>query len=257
MFPLDEKILRTWFRLEKFQEERLRLARVLHPETFEWKKRGEPPAQSWSTLMKVQEWVAIGWDEQMYQRCVDMEAADKAELERLAGEHPLAEHFDQLHGLSVYLCGAFVAAGGDITRAGSVSSFWKGMGLDLVDGQPPRRTRGETADRKIPAMPHVTKIGEQLRQQIVRTPGGKLRELYDRFRAHEEERFPEKVKMFRFKSAVRKTQKLLYACLWREWRLAYGLPAPDPYAFGILKHDNGNLIRIRDLYGKVAVEAVA
>ena len=106
-------------------------------------------------------------------------------------------------------------------------------------------------------MPHVTKIGEQIRQQINRSSGGKLRAVYDRFRAEEDERFPDKVKLFRFKSALRKTQKVLYACLWREWRLAYGLPAPDPYAFGILKHDNGSMIRIEDLYGKVAVEAVA
>ena len=257
MFPLDEKILRTWFRYEKWEGERLQLARVLHPETFKWKKRGEPPAQSWSTLMKVQEWVAIGWNEELYQKCVAMEAADKAELGRLGSEHPLGEHFAQLYGLSDYLCGAFIAAGGDITRPGSVSSFWKGMGLDLVDGQPPRRTRGSTGDRGIPAMPHVTTIGEQIRQQINRSAGGKLREVYVRFRAEEDERFPEKPKIFRFKSSLRKTQKVLYACLWREWRLAYGLSAPDPYAFGILKHDGGNMIRIEDLYGKVAVEAAA
>ena len=255
MNALDEKILRTWFRMEKWQEERLRLARVLHPETFTWAKRGAPPKQSWSTLMKVEEWQSIGWNEAMYQKCVDMEAADKAELERLASGHPLGEHFDRLHGLSMYLCGAFIAAGGDIERAPTVSAFWTGMGLGMVDGKAPRKTRGGKGE--LPAMPHVTKVGEQIRQQIVRVSGGKLRAVYDRFRAEEEERFPDKVKMFRFKSAQRKTQKMLYACLWREWRRAYGLPAPDPYAFGILKHADEHMVRIEDLYGKVPSEAAA
>ena len=39
-------------------------------------------------------------------------------------------------------------------------------------------------------------------------------------------------------------------CLWREHRLAFGLPAPEPYSFDILKHGLTSLRRIEELYDK-------
>lgn len=192
---------------------------------------------------------SMGFGEAHYQRMVDGEQTAKSEMVDLVHYHPLWPHLERIKGFGGYLAGAFIAAGGDIARPGTVSSFWKGMGLDVLpDGTVPRRIRGgKDVDRRIPALPHVTRIGEQIRQQILRS-GGKLYDIYVRYKERYTAKYPGRAKMFNHKAALRVTQKILYAALWREWRLAYGLPAPQPYAFDILKHDDGGYIRITDLY---------
>jgi len=101
----------------------------------------------------------------------------------------------------------------------------------------------------VPALPHVTRVGEQIRQQINRS-NGELRRLYERYRLFYDTKYPDRAKMFNFKAALRASQKILYACLWEQWRISYGLEAPWPYAFDILKHPNGHRITITDLYDK-------
>src|SRR5258708_2298755 len=124
------------------------------------------------------------------------------------------------------------------------------MGLDVLpDGTVPRRVRGrKDTPRRVPCLPHVSRVGEQIRQQILRS-GGRLSDFYRIFRARANEKWPDRAKMFNHKSALRLTQKLLYALLWAEWRKAYGLSAPEAYAFAILKHDDQSRITIQELYG--------
>lgn len=259
MRPLDELITRSFFRLEELQVKRLWMERIWHPEKMKWTKRGAPPPMTPVKLMRQEELARIGFGEEFYQRMATMEQEETSELKELASTHPLAVHFERIRGLSILFCGKFVAVGGDIERCPTVSSFWKGMGLDVLPqglvteggkvllppGAVPRRIRGSVqVERKVPALPHVTRIGEQIRNQILRS-GGRLKEWYDYFK----EREPvDKVKMFRHKSALRLTQKLLYAGLWSEWRKAYSLPAPEPYAFAILKHADESLVTIYDFY---------
>lgn len=259
MFKQDELILRAYFRLEESRRQRLWMQRVWHPETMDWKKRGGPPPMTETKRIRQEELARLGFGESHYGAMGEAETAARATLEGLAREHPLWEHFSKLHLFGPYLCGCFVAAGGDIQRPPTVSAFWRGMGLDLVVvgdvAMAPRRLRANVpvnkalrdalGDRIIPALPHVTLIGEQIRSQILRGSGN----LYQRYLQFKELEPPDKIKMFRHKSALRKTQKVLYACAWREWRQAYGLPAPDPYAFAILKHGgDGGPIRFSDLY---------
>lgn len=261
MIELDEQILRAYFRLEEAQRQRLWMQRIWHPEMFKW-KRGGPPPMTQTKRIRQEEFARLGFGPEHFDTMRREEDQAHRELLSLAGEHPLAPHFKQIRGLSSYLCGAFVAAGGDITRPPTVSAFWKGMGLDVLPsglhtrrgrqvlppGSVPRRVRGSVdVERKIPALPHVTRVGEQIRTQILRCQG-RMKEWYDRFREEVDGRHPDRAKMFNMKDALRRTQKVLYACFWREWRLAYGLPAPEPYAFAILKHDGGGLITISDFY---------
>ena len=116
------------------------------------------------------------------------------------------------------------------------------MGLDLVDGVPPRNTRGRKGkaqeERPRAAMPHVTLVGEQIRTQIVRSinSGNRLSQFYNRFKQEARVKWPEGPAMRHHKNGLRLTQKLLYAALWKVWREAYGLEAPEPYAFTILGH---------------------
>jgi len=250
MFKLDEDILRTYFRLEEYQRQRLWMERLWHPELMKWVKRGAPPPITPTKRIRQEELAKMGFDENYYQRMLEGENACHRELKELVELHPLWPHFERMPGFSYYLCGAFIAAGGDIQRAPTGSAFWKGMGLDVLpDGTAPRRIKGKTknVERRIPALPHVTRVGEQIRPQLVRSnPFG-----YRLYLVHKKDyltRYPEKPLMFAHKHGQRIPQKILYFCLWREARLAYGLPAPDPYAFDILKHDDGSMIRISDFY---------
>ncbi|MDA0771070.1 MAG: hypothetical protein O2821_12750 [Chloroflexi bacterium] len=241
---LDRACLKAWFTMHEAQRQRMRFQRFWHPELFNTKV--EPRPQSYATEVFKEVLDSMGYGPDYYDRMANTEANAKADLERVARTHPLWEHFEAIKGLSAYTCGAYVAAAGRIDKAHTIAAHWKGMGLDVLpDGTVPRRIRGKKdVERKIPALPHVTMIGEQIRAQFLR-PQGRLSEFYYGFKGAEP---PDKQKIYRHKSALRLTQKLLYACLWREHRLAYGLDAPMPYAFDLLKHDLGHYITIQDFY---------
>ena len=345
--PLDLKILEAYFAMEWAQRQRLQMERLRHPEKFAWQKRGAPPRTSETTRVRIRVLAQMGFDEAFYQRMMNQEKNAKSVLGDLVQDHPLYAHSRRINafGSGTYLIGAFVAAGGDIRRVPKVSSFWKGMGLDVLpDGGVPRRVRGRRSanrwcvdgseeeptlrvaardedaltleeathlmleampedslicydnclgihvpdpdsrlavahpeaaaaaarlydydseadplrlfveclaktlqPRNVPALPFVTKVGEQIRVQILRTHG-KLQDLYYDHRAKYDAKYPDRQRMYNFKAALRVTQKILYACLWEEWRKAYGLPAPWAYAFAVLNHPTGGRITISDLY---------
>lgn len=256
---LERNIQKAYFRMEEAQGQRIRMMRIWHPELMTWAKKGLPPQTGETKQIKNKVLDEMGLGPDYYERMVVIERDAKSTLETLAQQHPLWGCFKNIKGFGPYLCGAFIAAGGDVRRCATVSSFWKGMGLDLnPDGTVPRRIRGrKEVERKIPCLPHVSRIGEQIRQQMIRS-GGRTREWYDLFRAQVDAKHPDRVKIWNFKGAQRLTQKLLYSCLWAEWRRAYGLPAPEPYAFAILRHANpagepdpaGRLVTIEDFYDR-------
>lgn len=250
MHHLDEQIQRAYFALEEYQRQRLWLERLIHPEKFKWMKRGAPPAISDAKKRRIDELAKIGLGEARYQELIRLEALAKAELEDLARSHVLWPHFERIKGFGPYLCGAFIAAAGDISRVSTIAQFWSGMGLGMnPDGTVPRRRRtGPKEERTSPCLPFVSRIGDQIRQQINRTPGTKLRAFYEKYREHFDSKYPDRPKMFNFKAALRDTQKLFYAVLLMAWKEAYGQPLAMPYPFAILRHDLGHMLTIKDFY---------
>ena len=254
-FELDYDIRAVYMKLQEWRKLRMWMQFTWHPESLNRtkgpQKVGEPFA------LRRQALDGMGFGETFYQRCVAEEEAAKTLLETLAKEHPLWEHLRQVKGFGPYLAGGFIAAGGDIRRANTITGFWKGMGLDVLpDGTVPRRVRGrKEVERKIPCPPHVSLAGEQVRHQMLYSKGT-LRAMYDSFRAQVDARHPDRAKIINMKDAQRRTQKILYAALWRVWREAYGLPAPMPYAFDILMHDarpvaeGGSYYTIADFYDR-------
>ena len=249
-YQLDREILTTYHQLNKYRQERLRMESLLHPDTF--KRTKELPKYTESRDIKLVAIGTIGWDENYYLRMQEGEELAKKNLGDLIEYHPLWEHFQRFPKgfFGHYLAGCFVAAGGAIERCPRVSSFWKGMGLDVLpDGSVPRRIRGKKGvERKIPALPHVTLIGEQIRAQLLRK-GGYAKELYDNFKEQYNEKRPKghEKHAFNHRAALRNAQKCLYYVLWKVWREGYELEAPEPDNFEILVPD-GTLIRIEDFY---------
>jgi hypothetical protein len=246
MNKLDEEILRCYVRLQEYQEQRQRFQRLLHPEEIKWEN--SPPKMTRTKQIRVEELKCIGFDEVFYRRMKEGEEREKANLEALVESHPLAEYAMPITGWGLLTLGKYIAASGDITIPPTVSSYWYGMGLDIVNGKAPRRIRRKKVARRIPALPHVTKIGEQIRQQMLKQ-NSFFRELYYDHKADYLERYPKAPKMFAHKHGQRIAQKILYACLFRKWRELYGLPAPLPYPYAILRH-NGRMITLEDFYGK-------
>lgn len=262
MNPQDKMIRLAYFELAEIRRERIQLLKVWHPELMKWvKSQGVPPPVTEVMLDRRVAFTRLGKGEDRYQHLVLREASVKAEFEDMARDHPLWLHFERIKGLGAYLCGAFVAAGGDIARAPTVSTFWSGMGLGLVideDGNAkvPRHERRrrtlKPGEKRRPCLPFVAEIGEQIRQQIERSSGSRMRDHYLDVKDFYLAKYPDRARMFNRKAAQRHTQKRLYACLWREWRLARGLPAPEPYAFTVLGHDgsgNGRM-NISDFYDR-------
>jgi len=246
MRKLDEEILRAFFQYEEYQMHRLRFERLLHPELLELKKLDKLPPISETKKIKVEELGKIGFGEEFYQKMLAGEEKKQTDLEELTASHPLWLSLPRIKSFGLLTCGKFIAAGGDIDRCPTSSGFWYGMGLDIVDGKAPRRIRGKRdVIRKIPAFPHVTRVGEQIRQQmLMQNPF--FHELYLMHKADYLARYPDKPLMFAHKHGQRISQKVFYSCLWKCWREAYGLPAPYPYVFDILKHSDGHLIDISD-----------
>jgi len=253
MYGLDEEILRCYFRIEETQRQRLWMERLYHPDKLEWKTN--PPEMCRTTHIRLEEISGLGFGEQHYRAMIEIEKDNQKQMKKLVAEHVLWPHCERISCMGHYLTGAFVAAGGDITRAPTVSAFWKGMGLDVLDdGTVPRRIRGAKKgkgknERRIPALPHVTRIGEQIRSQILRS-GSKTKDIYDEYKTFYLDRYPDRALMFNHKAALRISQKLLYAVLWEEWRKGYGLETPWPYAFAILGHPNEHKLSIEDFYGE-------
>lgn len=246
MFKLDEEILRAYFRLEEYQSRRIRFERLLHPEKMKWSK--DMPKMSEAKIIRISELEKMGFGEDYYKQMAGKEKEAKGRLEGLARDHPLYEHMEPIAGFGDYLIGAFIAAGGDITRTMTVSSFWKGMGLDIVDGRAPRkvRTKGEGV-RRYPALPHVTRIGEQIRQQMLRQ-NPFYQGLYYSHKEDYRQRYSDSPKMFAHKHGLRIGQKILYSCLWKQWRLCYALTISEPYVYDMMKHDDGRIITLDEFY---------
>lgn len=243
ILELDRKIRKEYFVIEECQRHRLRMERIWHPERFKWNKPFAMTSQLKREVLR-----DLGFGEEFLEKMTAREQEAYKTMAYLVEGHPLWPHFKRIRGLSYYMCGAFIAAGGEIDRVEKLSSFWKGMGLDVLpDGKVPRRTRGKKdTERNVPAIPFVTRVGDQIREQLRRS-GGKAYDMYKEMKAHYTARYPDRAKLFNDKAGLRAVQKRLYSCLWKEWRLAAGLPAPAPYAYDILQH-NGRMITIEDFY---------
>ena len=113
--------MRAYFRLEYYQTERLKLERIWHPEKMVWVTA--PPEMCATTHIKLEELERIGYGKDRYLEVLANEKSIKKEMEDLATQHHLWNHTQHISCMGRYLTGAFIAAGGGITRAPTVSAY--------------------------------------------------------------------------------------------------------------------------------------
>lgn len=248
MDSLDRDITKAYFTMEEARRQRIRMTWLLDPEKYR-----PGLVRTETKQIRIEAMADLGFGQAHLEAMLFAEDQAKATMSSLAEIHPLMPYFSNLERISSPMwCGLFVAASGDIERPATVAGFWKGMGLDIVDGKAPRNTRGlrvkEGHTRRVACLPHVSTIGQQIRQQIIYCHGP-LRQLYDHYKGDYSSRWVDGSKMRHHKAAIRASQKILYACLYEEWRKARHLPFQEPYAFGILHHNGDSRIRMADLFG--------
>jgi hypothetical protein len=145
---LEEEMLVTFHKLQEVRRQRLRLQRVWEPESFNWRKRGAPPPETWSTALKKRAWEELGLGRTELERLKEQEAALKDRLSNLLEEHPLCDVLLQVEGLGSYLAASLIAVAGIPHLAENVTNFWSAMGVGLVPVPVEKRARivleGET-----------------------------------------------------------------------------------------------------------------
>ena len=172
------------------------------------------------------------------------------ELERqitdVVKQHPLwGEWFAGVKGIGPVMAAGLIAWRDDISKADTISAFWKYHGLAPSQS---KRKRGEKLDYNPKAKTHAWKIGMQLLKSK-----GKYSDIYYISKTKYEQRHDIKdmhetgyarggmksYKLHIHYMALRKMIKQFLADTWVMWRTVEGLPVTKPYIFSEIAKEKG------------------
>lgn len=160
------------------------------------------------------------------------------QLKKMVKASPAWEWAGQVKGAGLTTVGRIIGKT-DIARLSSVSEMWAHCGFGLeADGTRQRKRAGT----KITYDPQLQSNCVMLGESLLLQKGG-----YYRFYLGEKEKNSQLSPRHAHNRAFRHMIKLFLSHLWQTWREAEGLPAPEPYAFAILKHPRGHLIEPGDM----------
>ena len=161
-------------------------------------------------------------------------------------QHPLwDEWFSGVKGIGPVMAAGVIAWRDDISKADTISAFWKYHGLAPSQS---KRKRGEKLDYNPKAKTHAWKIGMQLLKAK-----GKYSDIYYISKAKYEARSDIKemhetgdarggmksYKLHIHYMALRKMIKQFLADTWVMWRTVEGLPVTKPYIFSVIAKEKG------------------
>lgn len=142
------------------------------------------------------------------------------QLERLAKQHPMNDWVtNQAKGLSLRSFCILFGITGPLDRFPNVAKLWKYLGLAVVDGAAPKRTRGQKLDYSPHGRTRCYIIGESI---VKAGGGGKYRDSYDTKKAYYHETRPDWTLAHAHRAAMRYAVKELLKDMWVEWRRVMG-----------------------------------
>ena len=176
----------------------------------------------------------------------------KKEVATLLKDVPAwTEFMKDVKGVGPCLAGSLVSGIVDISRFNHVSSLWHYCGMHVVDGEAPRRKRGE----KLNWHPFLRMTIYKLTDSFIKQNAEKClyRRLYDEKKAFYQEKYPEPVTVKQgtreitkytkghiHNMAKRYAGKMFLSHLWAKWRALEGLSVSDPW---IIAHgDHADII---------------
>jgi len=173
-------------------------------------------------------------------------------------------------GIGPILSAAIITRIGSVDRFDTISALWAYGGLDVRDGQAPKRRKGEKAnwDSEL-----KTLIAYKVPSQFIKATSSFGRQLYDQYKRFYEATHDDKCPVWSHPDAkvnragtkatvngkgcsrkghvhnmtTRKVGKVFLSCLWLAWRKLEGLPITEPYAANLPGH--GHIIRPQDWVG--------
>ena len=162
----------------------------------------------------------------------------EGEFKKMVENHPAWEWASQVKGAGLTTIGRIIGKT-DIYRLNTASEMWAHCGFGLeADGTRQRKRAGAKINYDSQLQSNCVMLGESLLFQ---------KDSYYRYYLGEKEKHSQLPTRHAHNRAFRHMIKLFISHLWQTWREAEGLPAPEPYAFAILKHPSGHLISPQDM----------
>lgn len=165
----------------------------------------------------------------------------EGQLKEMVKSHPAWQWAKLTKGVGLTTMGRIIAKT-DIYRVNTISEMWAHCGFGLgEDGRPQRKHAGQIINYNPQLQSNCVVLGESLLRQ---------RDSYYEYFLRQKDAHSNLPPAWRHNRAFRHMIKLFLAHFWETWRRAEGLPAPLPYAFTILKHPEGHLIRPEDMIAR-------
>jgi len=162
----------------------------------------------------------------------------EGQLKKMVGGHPAWGWANQIKGAGLTTIGRIIGKT-DIVRVNTVSEMWAHCGFGLeADGTRQRKRAGEKITYDAQLQSNCVMLGESLLFQ---------KDKYYEYYLREKEKHSQLPPRHAHNRGFRHMIKLFLSHFWQTWREAEGLPAPEPYAFAILKHPEGHLIKPWDM----------
>lgn len=183
------------------------------------------------------------------------------ELKVIVEQHPLwQEWFCDIRGIGPVMAAGVIAWRDDISKAPTVSAFWKYHGFAPSQT---RRSKGVKLDYNPKAKTHCWKVGMQLlkaksnyskiyyetkpeyenREDIKAMHNNVIKEIKNKkgetIRIYEAAGGPKSYKLHIHQMSMRKMIKRFLADTWLVWRRIEGLPVIEPYIFSTAAQQKG------------------
>lgn len=190
---------------------------------------------------RVIQYEKLGYDATVARHVLDglrnLEAELLKEISSRLKLEPIYKYYlSKIKGIGPAISAQLITRIGDPARFDRISSLWKYCGLDVRDGEAPRRRKGTVANWNHHL--RMVLVGRMI-PQFIKLKGKKCfgRDLYDQYKTFYTNRDKDAISAGHIENrARRKVAKVFLSCLWVAWRRIKGLSITEPYAMSHLGH---------------------